>query len=259
MCLGPATATIASSMGAAASAGTAMIPVAAATASTVAGAAALSAGPAFMTWGGLGGAAGSAIGAAGQGIGATAASGFFGSAFNFFTSPGFSLFSRVVGFGLSAAGQQSQLDSFGQQIAFREAILANNRIIADQEIAREQQEMQRIRQLIGEQGQQAISDSKVDAIGRGLLANTGSPADKTEELAGDIALAKANADRNSQLRIHQLEITKTNFQTDAGLLAFQLQQARSATKLNIASSALDTASSLSRRFRFDKGGLAFRT
>ena len=224
-------------------------------------------GPAFMT-ATAGGAAwgtaaltGTALSAAqgGAALGFGSFGGALSSAYNFVSSPGFSAFTQVVGFGMDAMGQQAQYDSFAQQVAYREAILQNNRIIADRAIARERLEEETRQRLISEQGKGALGDVDVEAAGRGVLARVGSAQDKRDQLAGDIAYAKANSQRNSELNQYNLEITKTNFRSDAVLLAMQLGQADAAKRMNILSSGVTRVGKATSRFRWDKGGLAFRT
>jgi hypothetical protein len=196
-------------------------------------------------------------------IGATAAigGGFggLGGAFNFLTSPGFSLATQAIGFGVQVIGQQQQAAFQRQRIAFEQATLRNRQIAAAQDIKARQLRLQVEKGIIGARGAQARADLRVEAAGRGVLVDVGSEAAKTEQLAGDVAFAKLIATQEVALKDRQDRIVASGLQTDSALLDFQRAEAERASTFGQIGAGLQLAAGFS-KFRFNPGGqLAFRT
>jgi len=195
-------------------------------------------------------------------IGAAAVGGGFGGlggAFNFLTSPGFSLATQAVGFGVEVIGRQQQAAFQGQRIAFEQAALKNRQIAAAQDIKARQLRLQVEKGIIGERGAQARADLRVEAAGRGVLVDVGSEAAKTEQLAGDVAFAKLIATQEVALKDRQDRIVASGLQTDSALLDFQRAEAERVSAFGQVGAGLKLAAGFS-KFRFNPGGqLAFRT
>jgi hypothetical protein len=196
---------------------------------------------------------------------AAAGPGFLAQAFgggglgNFLTSPGFNIASKLIGFGVQMAGAQQQAAFQRAQIAYQQAALRNRQIAAEQDIKYRQQRLQIQKGIIGGQGARARGQLRVEAAGRGVLVDVGSEADRTEQLAGDVAFAKLVAEQETALRDRQDRLIASGLRADTALLDFQLAEGQRASVFGQAATGLQVAAGFS-KFRFNPGGqLAFRT
>ena len=183
---------------------------------------------------------------------------FLSQAGGFLFSPQGSALTQMVGLGVSLLGRQQQIMATGQEYRLREAALLRQQTLKRQEqlVERDRQE-QRIR-LIGGKGKQLISDARVEAAGRGVLVDAGSEADKTQEIAAEIALEKLLSQNDSDHRLRNLEIAAQDAQASIGLLGLEFRAETEAFKTEQQTEILTSAGKLASRFRFDKGDNAFR-
>jgi hypothetical protein len=175
-------------------------------------------------------------------------------------SPQFSLATQLVGFGVQAIGAQQTAAFQRAQIAFRQSVLRNQQIAAAQDNKALLERLEVQKGIIGGQGKQARGQLRVDAAGRGVLVDVGSEADKTEQLAAQVAFQKLLFEQETDLKIRDNNIRAAGFQTDSALLNFQLADSQRAGAFGLVGGALKQASTLSSQFTFNRGGqLAFRT
>ena len=199
------------------------------------------------------------------GVGAPVGGGFLSQAFgggglgNFLTSPGFNIASKLIGFGVQMVGAQQQAAFQRAQIAYQQAALRNRQIAVEQDIKYRQQRLQIQKGIIGGQGARARGQLRVEAAGRGVLVDVGSEADRTEQLAGDVAFAKLIAEQETALKDRQDRLIASGLRADSALLDFQLAEGQRASTFGQAAAGLQLAAGFS-KFRFNAGGqLAFRT
>jgi hypothetical protein len=156
----------------------------------------------------------------------------------------------LVGFGVSLAGASAQANAQSQQFAIREAQLRNQAIVAGQNIKAERESEEQRRRLIGTEGSQREGQIRVAQAALGQLVDVGSAADITEELAGEVAFKKLISQRESNLRVRNLEIEKGNIAADIGINSASASAARTASRIDAVGSTLTAGSRLTRRFRF---------
>ena len=156
-------------------------------------------------------------------------------------------------------GMRQQAAFQRAQIAYQQAALRNRQIAVEQDIKYRQQRLQIQQGIIGGQGARARGQLRVEAAGRGVLVDVGSEADRTEQLAGDVAFAKLVAEQDTALKDRQDRLIASGLQADSALLDFQLAEGQRASTFGQAAAGLQLAAGFS-KFRFNKGGqLAFRT
>jgi len=205
--------------------------------------------------------------AGGGGVNAafTSAFGGLGSAFgggglgNFLLSPGFSLGTQVIGFGVNIMGQQQQLAFQEARIAHQQAQLRNRLLAGQQDITARNAALDIQLGILGRQGAVGRGAIRAEQAGRGVLVDVGSAADRTAQLAGDVAFEKLIRKQEVALANRQTRIIASGLQADSALLDFQRRDARRASIFGGAGTALKTATTLSSKFRWNNGQLAFRT
>lgn len=165
----------------------------------------------------------------------------------------------VVGAGVQIQGQQAQAKIANQQAQYQQAVLANNKIIVQQDIKSETSEERARQRLIADEGSRREGDIRVAQAALGQLVDVGSAADTTEELAGEVAMKKLLSKRSSDARIRNLEIAGNNLEADIGLLGLQRAATSAKATTDAFSTVLSTGSSLGQKFKFDNGELSFRT
>jgi len=199
------------------------------------------------------------------GIGAAAPSGLLGGAFgtgglgSFLTSPGLSLGTQVLGFGVNMMGQQQQAAYQQAMIANQQAQLRNRQIAVQQDITARNAALEVQLGLVSAQGAQGRGAIRAEQAGRGVLVDVGSAADRTAQFAGDVAYEKLIRKQEVALANRQDRIIASGLRTDSSLLDFQKKEAARASVFGGIGSTLKTATTLSSKFRFNKGQLAFRT
>jgi len=202
---------------------------------------------------------GSAAAAGGGGPGFLSQAFGGGGLGNFLLSPGFSLGTQLIGFGVQMVGAQQQAAFQRAQIAFQQAALRNRQIAVEQDIKYRQERLQIQKGIIGGQGARARGQLRVGAAARGVLVDVGSEADRTEQLAGDVAFAKLIAEQETVLKDRQDRLIASGLQADSALLDFQLAEGQRASTFGQAAAGLQLAAGFS-KFRWNTGGqLAFRT
>jgi len=201
-----------------------------------------------------------------QVLGGGGGGGFLSQAFggggigSFFTSPGFSLGTQLIGFGVQVVGAQQQAAFQRAQIAFRQSLLRNQQIAAAQDNKALLDRLAVQKGIIGGQGKQARGQLRVDAAGRNVLVDVGSEADKTQQLAAQVVFQKLLFEQETDLKIRDNNIRAAGFQTDSALLDFQLAESQRVGTFGLVGGALKQASTLSSQFRWDRSGqLKFRT
>jgi len=192
-----------------------------------------------------------------------AGGGFLSQAFgggglgSFLTSPGFSLGSKLIGFGFQMVGAQQQAAFQRAQIAFQQAALRNRQIAVEQDIKARQARLQVQKGIIGAQGAQVRGQLRAEQAGRGVLVDVGSAADATQQLAGDVAFAKLVKEQETALQDRQDRIIASGIGIDSALLDFQLAEGQRASVFGQAGTAFKAAAGFS-KFRFNREGqLAF--
>jgi len=178
---------------------------------------------------------------------------------NFLLSPGFSLGTQVLGFGVNMMGQQQQAAYQQAMIAHQQAQLRNRQIAVQQDITARNAALEVQLGLISAQGAQGRGAIRAEQAGRGVLVDVGSAADRTAQLAGDVAYEKLVRKQEVALADRQDRIIASGLQADSSLLDFQKKEAARASVFGGIGSALRTATNLSSRFRFNNGQFAFRT
>jgi hypothetical protein len=199
------------------------------------------------------------------GSGAVAGSSLLAQAFggggvgNFLLSPGFSLGTQVIGFGVNMMGQQQQAAYQQAMIANQQAQLRNRQIAVQQDITARNAALEVQLGLVSAQGAQGRGAIRAEQAGRGVLVDVGSAADRTEQLAGDVAFEKLIRKQEVALANRQDRIIASGLRTDSSLLDFQKKEAARASVFGGVGSALKASTTLSSKFRFNNGQLAFRT
>jgi len=219
---------------------------------------------AVLPGGGIGGGLITVGGA--TGAGAAGGAGFLSQAFgggglgNFLLSPGFSLGTQLIGFGVQMVGVQQQAAFQRAQIAFRQSLLRTQQIAAAQDNKALLERLAVQKGIIGDQGKQARGQFRVDAAGRNVLVDVGSEADKTQQLAAQVVFQKLLFEQETDLKIRDNNIRAAGFQTDRALLDFQLAESQRAGTFGLVGGALKQVSGLTSQFRWDRSGqLKFRT
>jgi len=178
---------------------------------------------------------------------------------NFLTSPGLSLGTQVIGFGVNMMGQQQQLAFQEARIAHQQAQLRNRLLAGQQDITARNAALDIQLGILGRQGAVGRGAIRAEQAGRGVLVDVGSAADRTAQLAGDVAFEKLIRKQEVALANRQTRIIASGLQADSALLDFQRGDARRASIFGGAGTALKAATTLSSKFRWNNGQLAFKT
>jgi hypothetical protein len=181
--------------------------------------------------------------------------GSFGS---FITSPGFSLGSQVIGFGVNMAGQAQQRAFQQAMIANQQADLSRRMVAADQDIVANNARLEVQLGIIGGQIAQGRGAIRAEQAGRGVLVDVGSAADRTAQFAADGAFKLALTRHDVKNQNRQTRLMAQGLQSESANLGFQREQLRSSFGATIGS-GLQLAGSIGKSYRFQNGQLAFRT
>lgn len=211
--------------------------------------------------------AAAAAGAAGTGaaVAATAATAATATAATsgigaFLLSPGFSLFTTLASGAFSIFGQIQQGKAAEAEARYQQSILENQRIAAEQDIAAERTSEKLRQQLLTEQGRGQRGDIVVSQAALGQLVETGSAADITADLAGEVAFKKLISGHESQLRERNLKISADSISAESSLVGFRGKQASAAATRDAFGTVLSTGSVLTSKFKRGKSGdIRFRT
>lgn len=162
--------------------------------------------------------------------------------------------------GITVMGQQQQARAQERQFEIEQQDLARQQaVIAQDRAAEAEQEAQR-QQLLTEEGRRQRGDIRVAQAGMGQLVDTGSAADKTAELAGEVAFKKRISERESALRQRNFDIRLGSLELERGALGERRSAARTASRFKTGSTILGGASTVATKFKFGKDGdLKFRT
>jgi len=200
------------------------------------------------------------------GIGAAAPSGLLGGAFgtgglgSFLTSPGLSLGTQVVGFGVNMMGQQQQRAYQQAVIANQQAQLRNRMIAADQDITANNARLEVQLGILSGQGATGRGAIRAEQASRGVLVDVGSAADRTAQFAADVAFQKELTTHDVALQNRQTTLIAQGLQAESRNLAFKSADISASAFGQTASSGLALAGSITKSYRFNKAGqLAFRT
>jgi hypothetical protein len=200
------------------------------------------------------------------GIGAAAPSSFLGGAFgtgglgSFLTSPGLSLGTQVVGFGVNMMGQQQQRAYQQAVIANQQAQLKNRMIAADQDITANNARLEVQLGILSGQGATGRGAIRAEQASRGVLVDVGSAADRTAQFAADVAFQKELTTHDVALQNRQTTLIAQGLQAESRNLAFKSADISASAFGQTASSGLALAGSITKSYRFNKAGqLAFRT
>jgi hypothetical protein len=160
---------------------------------------------------------------------------------------------QIVGQRQQAQAQERQFEIEQQNLARQQAVIAQDRA------AEAEQEAQR-QQLLTEEGRRQRGDIRVAQAAMGQLVDTGSAADKTAELAGEVAFKKRISERESALRQRNFDIRLGSLELERGALGERRSAARTASRFQTGSTILGAASTVATKFKFGKDGdLKFRT
>ena len=165
----------------------------------------------------------------------------------------------AVSAAVSFVGQQQQAKAAKGEARYKQAILKNNQIAKQQDIQAETKTERIRQQLISREGGVREGEIRTAQAGLGQLVDTGSAADLTEELAGEVAFKKLVSQHESELRKRNLQIEADNIQGDIGLVGFQGAQAASSAKTAAFGTLLSTGTTLVSKFRFGDGRVSFAT
>jgi len=131
---------------------------------------------------------------------------------NFLTSPGFSLGTQVIGFGVNMMGQQQQLAFQEARIAHQQAQLRNRLLAGQQDITARNAALDIQLGILGRQGAVGRGAIRAEQAGRGVLVDVGSAADRTAQLAGDVAFEKLIRKQEVALANRQTRIIASGLQ-----------------------------------------------
>jgi len=197
---------------------------------------------------------------------ASTSGGFLGGAFgtgglgSFLTSPGLSLGTQVVGFGVNMMGQQQQRAYQQAVIANQQAQLRNRMIAADQDITANNARLEVQLGILSGQGATGRGAIRAEQASRGVLVDVGSAADRTAQFAADVAFQKELTTHDVALQNRQTTLIAQGLQAESRNLGLQSQQISASAFGQTASSGLALAGSITKSYRFNKAGqLAFRT
>lgn len=205
----------------------------------------------LISAGGSYGSGGSLLNMAGGAFG----SGGLGS---FLSSPGAALGGQVLGFGFQAYTNSQNAAFQRSQIAFQQAELRNNIIVAGYNKEREDKQEALRQTQIGREGDQLHGRQRVTQAALGQLVDTGSAADITAQTSADTAYKKLLSRNESDFRKYQFDLEARGLEANSAALGAQAQNVTSANQLNTFGAGLTAAGKINKRFTFD-GGLAFRT
>ena len=198
-----------------------------------------------------------AAGAAGAVATVAPAAGGLGA---FLSSAGFSSFMTIASGAFSIYGNIQQGKAAEAEAQYQQSILENQRIAAEQDIAAERQAEKLRQQLLTEAGRGQRGDIVVAQANLGQLVETGSAADITEDLAGEVAFRKLISTHESQLRERNLKITADSISAESALVGFKGKQASAAATRDAFGTVLATGSTLTSKFKLGKkGDIRFRT
>ena len=149
----------------------------------------------------------------------------------------------VYGQRQAAAAQQQQFDIEQQDLARQQAVIAQDKA------AETEQEAQR-QQLLTEEGKRQRGQMRVAQAGMGQLVDTGSAADMTAELAGEVAFKKRISERESALRQRNFDIRLGSLGLQSQATSARAGAARTAANFKTGSTILSSASNINKKFKF---------
>lgn len=157
---------------------------------------------------------------------------------------------------VSFIGQQQQAKAAKKQARFQQALLRNQQIAKEQDIAAEQEAEQVRQQLISREGRLREGEIRTAQAGLGQLVDVGSAADITAELAGEVAFKKLISRHESDLRQRNLALEASNIQGDIALTGLRAENQAAAAKTASFGTLLSTGSKLAGSFGSSSGFLS---
>lgn len=171
-----------------------------------------------------------------------------------------SLAVTVAGTATAVVGQQRAASAQAQQIAIeQEDLKTQQQVIAQDKVAETDQEAQR-QLLLSEEGARQRGEIRTAQAGLGQLVDSGSAADITADLAGEVEFKKRISQRESDLRQRNFDIRANSLTLQGAATAARGQAQQTASKFKTGSTILSGASTAATKFKFggDKG-ISFRT
>lgn len=156
--------------------------------------------------------------------------------------------------GISILGQQQQAAAAKEQLRYKNAILANQRTVIQQDIKAEKDAELLRQQLISEAGSVREGEIVVAQADLGQLVHTGSAGDTTADLAAEVAFKKLVSSHESKLRERRFAIAAGDIEGAMGLNTLRAEQDRVAANFASVGTILTTGASFGSKFEFNKAG-----
>ena len=159
----------------------------------------------------------------------------------------------AVGIAITIMQAQSAKKSQQAQIDFQQKVNDNKIIAAEQDIVAREDQRQVDEGIISAQGRLAIGAVRADAATRGVIVDEGSAADRTEELAGDIAFEKLLRRHEIALEDRNSRLVAQGLRSDNALLDFQRADASREARFKSIQAGLSFAGTAA-KFKFNTAG-----
>lgn len=130
--------------------------------------------------------------------------------------------------------------------------LATQRIILDQDIAAEKDSERSRQRLIAEEGARDRGQMRVGQAAMGQLVDSGSAADNTADLAGEVAFKRKLSQRDSAMSLRNLEIRKSSNSLQGQALGIRRVSSKNAFRTKQTSTALTGATKAAGNFKLNK-------
>lgn len=172
----------------------------------------------------------------------------------------------IIGQQQQAAAIQRQEGIRQQQFALRQQVTQQQQQAINEDIQQERDDERLRQRLLSQEGKQSRGEIRTAQASLGQLVDTGSAADITEDLAGEVALRKLISQSESSRRQRNLQIESQNAGVEGSLLGLEASESRRGAQASSSSlrtgslgTVLTTGSTLTRRFKFTDGNISFRT
>ena len=165
----------------------------------------------------------------------------------------------AVSTGVQIIGQQLQIKQASDEAAYKNAVLANQGTVINQDIKHEQQQQLVRDQIIAEETLQAEGLAKVRFAGLGQQLSPGSAAaDRGTEIREAGAFREKVNQADSLRRIRNFNIQRGNLSAEAGLNTLRAEGTASTLRARQFGTVLTGLTNIGTTFKF-KGGFGFRT
>ena len=166
----------------------------------------------------------------------------------------------VASTGMRIVGQQQQAKQAAQEASYKNAVLDNQRAVIQSDNVYDAQQQQVRNQLIAEETLRATGRAEVQFAGLGQqLAFGSSASDILGDIAAEGAFKTSVSVANQKLRERNRNIQVGNLRAEANLNTLRAEGAQATANLRGFGTALSSATSFGTTFKFEDGGIVFRS